>query len=225
MRFLLFVICLNDVAGLAWAGYQDLTLLEQQVTHFVQEELKERPGVSFRVGRFDRRLALAPCARSFVNWAEGGAFSVRSFVEVSCLEPAWRVRLPVTMNERRMAVVLTRGIRAGEVLSAADIKQVVLPDQNFNQDVLTELSQALGQVMRSGAPAGAWLRPFMIRAPIVVKTSQRVRVVVAGVGFTVEGEGMVLADGSIGDVVGVRMQNGQIVRGTVGQNGLIYLAR
>jgi flagella basal body P-ring formation protein FlgA len=64
----------------------------------------------------------------------------------------------------------------------------------------------------------------MVRPPVVVKMNQRVKVIDAGEGFSVEAEGMALANGRAGDVVMVRMQNGQLLHGVVSADGTVSLS-
>ena len=138
-------------------------------------------------------------------------------------EPSWRLRIPVAISEPRKGLVLLHPVQAGDALSADDVELAPLPASNMSRDVLNDPSQAVGQIMSSGAPAGMWLRSFMVRPPLVVKMNQRVRVVVSGEGFSVEAEGIATTNGRAGDVVVVRMPNAQLLRGVVGADGVINL--
>lgn len=222
MKRLLFIV----LAGLCWpvwAANQNLVQLEQLAQRFVKAELSQRPGASFQLGRLDRRLVLPACAAPEVAWSGGVAPSGNSFVDVYCVATGWRLRLPVTINEPRMGLVLTHAVRAGDMLSADDVQLVPVPDPRMNRDVLSDASQVVGQTMSSGAAAGIWLRSFMVKPPVVVKMNQRVRVIVAGDGFSVEAEGTSTANGRAGDVLAVRMPSGQLVRGVVSADGSISL--
>jgi flagella basal body P-ring formation protein FlgA len=221
-RFLLIVLL--SLCAPVWAANQNLGLLEQAARRFVQGELSQRPGASFRLGRFDRRLVLPLCAEPQVAWSDGAAPSGNSYVDVYCIDPAWRLRLPLAISEARMGLVLTHPMRAGDTLTADDVQLVAVPDPRMSRDVLSDPAQVLGQTMSSGVGAGIWLRSYMVRPPIVVKMNQRVRVVVAGDGFTVEAEGTSTANGRAGDVVAVRMPSGQLVRGVVSADGSVGLA-
>lgn len=221
-RLLLILLCVFCLP--AWAANQNLGQLEQLARRFVQAELSQRTGASFRLGRLDRRLVVPSCPNPMVAWADGVAPGGSSFVDVYCIDPVWRLRLAVTINEARKGLVLTHPVHAGDTLSADDVQLVPVPDPRMNRDVLTDPSQAVGQTMSSGAAAGIWLRSFMVRPPVVVKMNQRVKVVVAGEDFSVEAEGVATANGRAGDVLAVRMPTGQLVRGVVGADGSISLS-
>ncbi|WP_215777929.1 flagellar basal body P-ring formation chaperone FlgA [Paludibacterium sp. B53371] len=208
----------------ALAANQNLTLLEQMARSYVQGELSQRPQATFRLGRLDRRLALPACPAPQVAWADGAVPGGNTYIDLYCLAPAWRLRLPVAINETVLGLVLTRPVRAGDTLEPGDVRQAPLPDAAMARDVLSDPAQVVGQSMTSGAAAGIWLRNFMVRPPFVVKMNQRVRVVVSGDGFSVEAEGVAIANGRAGDVVTVRMPNGQLLRGVAGQDGVVSLS-
>jgi flagella basal body P-ring formation protein FlgA len=224
MKRLLLLVCCCLYLPSCWAANQNLNQLEQLVRRFAQMNLNQRPGVSFELGHFDRRLVLPQCPAPQTSWPEGEPPADSGFVDVSCQEPYWRVRLPIRVNEARMGLVLTHAVRAGDILSADDVQLVAIPDPRTNRDVLNSPSQAVGQTMTSGAVAGIWLRSFMVKPPLVVKMNQRVRIVAAGVGFSVEAEGVATANGRAGDVVAVRMPNGQLLRGVVSQDGTVSVS-
>jgi flagella basal body P-ring formation protein FlgA len=198
--------------------------LQRLAQDFVQSELSQRPNASFRLGHFDPVLVMPACADPQAAWADGAPPSGSSFIDIYCLDPAWRLRLPVLIREPRQGLVLTHPVAAGQILSADDIQLAPLPEGNMNSNVLSDPSQVVGMSMDSGASAGIWLRRSMVRPPVVVKMNQRVKVIDAGEGFSVEAEGMALANGRAGDVVMVRMQNGQLLHGVVSADGTVSLS-
>jgi flagella basal body P-ring formation protein FlgA len=222
-RFFLF-LCACLTLSPCWAANQNLGQLEQLARRFVQGEVGQRTGVGYELGHLDRRLVLPLCPAPQVNWPDGMLPSGSGFVDVSCQEPYWHVRLPIRINEARMGLVLTHAVRAGDTLSSDDVRLVPIPDPRTNRDVLSDPSQVIGQSMTSGAVSGLWLRSFMVKPPIVVKMNQRVRVVAAGDGFSVESEGISTANGRAGDVVAVRMPSGQMLRGIVSQDGSVSVS-
>lgn len=221
-RFFFLVLMVLSLP--AAAASQNLARLEQQAHAFVQGELSQRPGSSFRLGRFDRRLVLPACVDPQVSWSDGAEATGNTFVDVFCIDPAWRLRLPVAISEPRFGLVLTRPMRAGDTLGPDDVRQVPLPAQLVGRDLLSDPDQVVGQTMSSGASAGIWLRNFMVRPPVVVKMNQRVKVVVEGEGFSVQSEGVSTANGRAGEVIAVRMPNGQLLRGAVTPDGSVSLS-
>jgi len=221
-RLILILLCVCSAP--AWAANQNLAQLDRLAQRFVQDELSQRPNAHFRVGRFDQRLALPACANPHVAWSDGVAPSGNSFVDVFCVDPSWRMRLPVTISEQLMGLILRRAVRAGDTLVSSDVALAPLPEESMARDVLNDPAQAVGQTMGSGASAGVWLRSFMVQAPLVVKMNQRVKVVASGEGFSVEADGFATANGRAGDVISVRMPSGQLLRGVVGSDGVVSLS-
>ncbi|TDR81457.1 flagellar basal body P-ring formation chaperone FlgA [Paludibacterium purpuratum] len=206
------------------AANQNMALLEQLARSYVKGELSQRPQATFRLGKLDRRLAVPACVDPQIAWSDGAEPSGNTFLDIYCLSPGWRLRLPVSISDAAMGLILTRPVRAGDMLGPDDIRQVPLPDSSMARDILADPAQVVGQSMTSGAAAGIWLRSFMVRPPFVVKMNQRVKVVVSGDGFSVEAEGVAIANGRAGDVVPVRMPNGQLLRGVAGQDGVVSLS-
>jgi flagella basal body P-ring formation protein FlgA len=70
-------------------------------------------------------------------------------------------------------------------------------------------------------PAGATLRPDMLRAPFAVAQGQSVKLLFLGEGFRVSSEGRSLSNASIGQPAQVRTASGKVVKGTVQAPGVV----
>jgi flagella basal body P-ring formation protein FlgA len=219
-----FGVALSLLAVPALAANQDLAALRRGVEQFVRGELSQRPA-SFEVGRFDPHLAVPACAGVGMSWAAGTVpANGAAYVDINCPEFGWRLRLPVTVHEKRMALLLLHAVQMGDVLGPDDVRLVEAPPSGLGSGSLDQLQQAVGQVMRTGAQGGTWLRGYMLRAAFVVKMNQRVRVVASGDGFDVRAEGTATGNGAVGDVVAVRMASGSLIRGVVQSDGSVSVA-
>ncbi len=218
----LFLLLLLSCAAVVHAANQDLGRLEETARRFVAGELAQRQA-TFTVGRVDRRLAVPACGELLAGWAQGAKTTGSTLVDVSCPSLGWSLRVPVTIREARVGVVATRPLRSGEIVSANDVKLVALPDGAASQTVMTDLSQVIGQTMTSGVPVGGWLRSFMVRAPVVVKMNQRVKVMATGDGFSVGADGTAMGNAAAGEGVSVRMTSGRIIRGTVREDAVVIV--
>ncbi|KZE30044.1 hypothetical protein AVW16_13000 [Crenobacter luteus] len=211
--------CAFAVPALASGGW---AALDAPVRAFLDAELAPR-GVSYQLRRPAGRLALPACAAPQLSWPAGAAQSGNTFVEVGCAAAGWQLRYPVSIGEARVGVVTTRRIQAGETLSAADLKLAPLPNPALGGQVLDAPEAAVGQVVKSGLPEGAWLRRFMLVAPIVVRSNQPVLVRAQSDGFVVSAQGKALGNAAAGDEVSVRMPSGRQVRGRVQADGSVRL--
>ena len=90
--------------------------------------------------------------------------------------------------------------------------------------ILTDEQQALGRSAKLSIAAGRPLRSDMLRQPLVVQQNQTVKVVTRGPGFQVANEGRALNNGLAGQVVQVRLGNGQIVSGIARASGIVEIA-
>ncbi|GGY02171.1 flagellar basal body P-ring formation chaperone FlgA [Paludibacterium paludis] len=204
------------------AANQDLSRLEETARKFVAGELAQRKA-RWTIGRVDRRLAVPACDALFAGWAQGARQTGSTFVDVSCPSLGWSLRVPVSISETRVGVVANRALRAGETIGPDDVRLVDMPEGSATQTVLGDLSLAVGQTMTSGVPAGGWLRSFMVKAPVVVKMNQRVKVLAIGEGFMVSADGTAMANAAAGDSVPVRMGAGRVIRGTVREDGAVIV--
>lgn len=202
----------------AFAARQDLQVLSRVADQFLQGELAQR-AATWQLGRIDPTLSVPACPAPVAGWAEGAPTTGSTYVDLTCPSLGWRLRMPVRIQEKHLGVVLTRAVRAGEVLQPQDVRLADTGSSSVNGAILTELP--IGKVMLTAAPAGSWLRPFMVRLPLVVKMNQRVRVVAVGDGFAANADGVAMGNGSAGDVVVVRMQSGVQIRGVVKADGTV----
>lgn len=205
------------------AATQNLAVLEQAARRFVEQELRYRPA-TFTLGRLDARLALPACEQPLVGWSPGTSPSGNASLDLSCPGAGWSLRLPVVIAEKRVGVVATRPLKAGEVLTPADVRLAEMNSPVLGQNVLNRLDQAIGQGMKSSVPAGAWLRSFMLQQPDVVRTNQRVRVVAQGDGFAVNAEGTARGNAAAGEPVRVRMSSGRVVSGVAQDDGSVRVS-
>lgn len=205
------------------AATQNLAALEQAARRFVEQELRFRPA-TFTLGRLDPRLALPACEQPQVSWSAGAVPSGNSSLDLSCPAAGWSLRLPVTIAEKRMGVVATRPLKAGELLAPDDVRLAEMTSPALSRNVLNRLDQAIGQSMRSSVPAGAWLRSFMLQQPDVIRTNQRVKVLAQGDGFVAAAEGTARGNAAAGESVRVRMASGREVSGVAQADGSVLVS-
>lgn len=171
--------------------------------------------VEIEVGRLNPRLRLAPCARvetylpsAFKPWG-------RTRVGLRCLEGAtrWNVYLPITVKVFGPALVAASALPAGTVLGEADLVQAEVDLAAEPGAVLTEAAQAVGRTLARTVGAGDALSTGKVRPRLWFAAGDTVRLVAAGAGFSVQGEGRAIGPGLDGSTVRVRTESGRIVTG------------
>jgi len=127
----------------------------------------------------------------------------------------------VTVRVQAPVVVAARPLPSGRQLVAEDLSLQMAELTQLPAGVISNQEDALGKVLSYGVVAGNPLRQDMLRAPILVRQGQSVRLVAQGAGFKVSSEGKALNNAAIGQQVQVKAQNGQTVSGIVKPDGTV----
>jgi flagella basal body P-ring formation protein FlgA len=102
---------------------------------------------------------------------------------------------------------------AGAVLSAADLKPATVNLSASPSAALTASELAVGRVLARPLSPGDTLRDADLRARQWFAAGDNVRIVAAGSGWQIHGEGQALNPGLEGHTVRVRTESGRIVNG------------
>lgn len=175
------------------------------------------------VGELDPRLRLAPCNRVEPYLPVGARLWGRTRLGLRCVDGAspWNVFLPVTVKAWGPAWVLTRPVASGAVLTEADAVQAEVDWAAEASPVAAAPDQWVGQVAARALTPGLALRQAMVRAPSVFRAGAQVRVMAQGPGFAVASTGQALSEGTVGQTVRIRMDNGKVISGIVGESGTV----
>ena len=117
--------------------------------------------------------------------------------------------------------VAAQAISRGQALTSADI---VLREGDLTTlpaSVVADPSQLIGMTALNGIVSGAPIRRDLLRSEVIVRQGQNIKVISRGAGFAVSAEGKVMTDASLGAVVQVKMQGGQLVNGVVRPDGIV----
>lgn len=199
--------------------------IRKQVERFAAQQLAGQPGkVGIQVGEIDPQLRLDPCKRVEGFIPSGGRLWGKTTVGARCAAGAnWVIYVPVSVTVVAPVVVSARLLRNGSVLAAEDVTLQELDLTQLPSGVLTEIQSAVGQTLTTGLSPGYPLRQDMLRAPLVIRQGQSVRLVAGGGGFDVSAEGKALGNAAAGQTVQVRTGNGQTVSGTARADGSVEI--
>ncbi len=175
------------------------------------------------VGQLDERLRLSPCARIEPFLPAGARLWGRTRLGLRCLEGAtrWSVFLPVTVKAYGPAWVLTGDVVPGRVLVASDATEAEVDWASESSSVIADPSLWIGQMASRSLKAGQALRQSMVQAPHIFQAGAQVRVIAQGKGYVISAAGQALAAGASGKTVRIKLDNGKIVSGIVGENGTV----
>jgi flagella basal body P-ring formation protein FlgA len=110
------------------------------------------------------------------------------------------------------------------VLAADDLRSAEVNLAASPTPVLTRQSLAVGRTLARPLAAGDTVRASDLRARQWFAAGDTVRVVAAGAGWRISGEGLALAPGLEGQAVRVRTESGRIVSGVAVAERMIEVA-
>lgn len=221
-KFLCLLLCL----GLATAHAQQTAApVRKAIEDWLRVQTRDLPGqVSFEIGGLDRTNRLAPCQSFEVSRPSGTQTWGRTNVLVRCLSgPGWRVYVPVHVRIKTEYLVSARPISQGQVLTEDDVATQLGELSDLPARTVTDIGLAVGKIAAMTIPAGRPLRSDMLKAPLVVRQGQSVKVVSSGPGFQVSNEGRALNNAAEGQVVQVRLASGQVVSGVASGSGNVEI--
>ena len=220
--FLLILGLLGTMASAAHAAQQGMAEIRQAADAYARQQTAHLTGqVSVTVGAIEA-MQLAACAKLQAFMPLGAKLWGNSNIGVRCSQGAdWTVYVPVTVRVQAPVVVAARPLPSGRQLVAEDLSLQMAELTQLPAGVISNQEDALGKVLSYGVVAGNPLRQDMLRAPILVRQGQSVRLVAQGAGFKVSSEGRALNNAAIGQQVQVKAQNGQTVSGIVKPDGTV----
>jgi len=142
-------------------------------------------------------------------------------VEVSCPKASgWRLFVPVRIRRDQSVLVLTRGVAAGDTVSADMLAQETRDATRVVGAPLTDPSSAIGQTIRRALAAGSVLTAAHLRAPDAVRRGDQVTLISRQGGIEVRMAGRALAAGSLGERISAEnMSSHRRVQGVVMGDG------
>lgn len=222
MRILLTLLacCLLSSAAVA---QQDPVPVRKAIDDWLRIQTAGLPGqVSYEIGGMDAGNLLAPCPSFEVSRPAGARTWGRTSVMVRCLaDSGWRIYVPVHVRIKASYLVTARPLAQGQAVGETDLATQSGDLSELPANILTEAGQAIGKVAAASIPAGRPLRADMLKTMTVVRQGQTVRVISHGQGFAVANEGRALNNAVAGQLVQVRLGNGQVVSGIAKSDGTI----
>jgi flagella basal body P-ring formation protein FlgA len=223
-RFLFgLLLCCAPVSLIHAAA--DHGAVRKAIESWLNSQTQDLPGqVSYEIGNIDRTNQLAPCDNIDVSRPSGAQTWGRTNVLVRCLgEAKWRIYVPVQIHVKAEYLVASRPISQGQVIAEDDLVTQIGDLADLNARTLTDMRLAVGKVAAMAIPAGSAMRSDMVKALLVIRQGQTVRVISRGPGFEVANDGRAMTNGAEGQIVQIRMGNGQVVSGRATGIGTIEI--
>lgn len=218
-RYFILLLLLLPCAALAAA--QNVASIKREVVAFVKSQTANLPGeVTVEIGTVDPNLSLPTCPHLIPFLAAGSKLWGNSTVGVKC-EGKWSLYVPVKVRVMAMVVVSARPLSQGMTIGPADILLRKEDLASAPPGILTDMSDAIGKTLGTSIASGYPVSAGMLKAPLVIRPGQYVKLISRGPGFQVTSSGIALGSASEGQIVQVRTPSGQIVSGTAEAGGVV----
>lgn len=225
MRFLILIFLVH-LASTTASAQQPFEPVRKAVADWLQIQNQGLPGeVSVDISPLDAANQLRPCQAFDVSRPAGARAWGKTNVMVRCLDEAnWRVYIAVHIRVKAPYLIAARPIAQGQVVVEDDLTSQTGDLSELPANILTDPERAVGQVAAANIPLGQPLRANQLKAQTVIRQGQTVRAVSRGPGFAVANEGRALNNAVVGQLVQVRLGNGQVVSGIAKATGIVEIS-
>jgi flagella basal body P-ring formation protein FlgA len=198
--------------------------LEKEIKRYIQKS-PSVTGLRVELELLDPGISPPPCVGGSVEvgTAMGARIWGRTTLQLRCAKAAWMINVPVNIHVFGDYVVATRYLPFGQKIEPGDIRVVegdlsLLPD-----DVLRSPKGAYDRVLSRPLQMGSAIGLNDLKESTVIKVGDPVRLLLGGKDFEVSGEGTAQTAGMLGDMVRVRIADGQILQGKVIRPGVVLV--
>ena len=190
--------------------------LDKEITRFIQKSPSVN-GLRVQAEQLDPNIVVPACVGGVIEISAqpGARVWGRTILQLRCARAGWMVNIPLNIRVFGDYVVASRYLPFGQKIEPGDIRVIegelnLLPD-----DVLRTPKGAYDRVLSRPLQMGSPIGLNDLRESSVIKVGDPVRLVLSGKDFEVSGEGIAQTSGMIGDMVRVRLADGQVLQGKV----------
>ena len=190
--------------------------LEKEIFRFVQSSPAIN-GLRVQLELVDPNVTVPACVGGSVQISAqpGARIWGRTMLQLRCAKAGWMVNVPFNIRVFGNYVVASQYLPAGQKLEPSDIRVIEGELSTLPDDVLRTPKNAydrvLGRSLQMGSPVGL----NDLKESSVIKVGDPIRLILKGKDFEVSGEGVAQTAGMIGDMVRVRLADGQVLQGRV----------
>ena len=223
MHFLVRVVLLFCFAGsVAQAALPPD--LEKEIKRYIQKSPSVN-GLRVEPEFLDPSITLPPCVGGSIEigTAMGSRLWGRTTLQLRCAKAAWMINVPVNIHVFGDYVVASRYLQFGQKVESGDIRVVEGDLSLLTDDVLRSPKAAYDRILNRALQMVAPIGLNDLKESTVIKVGDPVRLLLGGKDFEVSGEGIAQTAGMLGDMVRVRIADGQILQGKVMRPGVILI--
>lgn len=190
--------------------------LERDIFRFVQSSPAIN-GLRVQPELVDPNITVPACIGGSIDISAqpGARVWGRTTLQLRCAKAGWMVNVPFNIRVFGSYVVASQYLPAGQKLEPGDIRVIEGELSALPDDVLRTPKNAYERVLNRPLQMGSPVGLNDLRESSVVKSGDPVRLLLRGKDFEVSGEGIAQTAGMIGDMVRVRLADGQVLQGRV----------
>ena len=198
--------------------------LEKEIKRYIQKSPSVN-GLRVEPEFLDPSITLPPCVGGSIEigTAMGSRLWGRTTLQLRCAKAAWMINVPVNIHVFGDYVVASRYLQFGQKVESGDIRVVEGDLSLLTDDVLRSPKAAYDRILNRALQMGAPIGLNDLKESTVIKVGDPVRLLLGGKDFEVSGEGIAQTAGMLGDMVRVRIADGQILQGKVMRPGVILI--
>lgn len=223
MRFLFRGVLLFCFMG----SYSQAALppdIEREIKRYIQKSPSVN-GLRVEPEFLDPSITLPPCIGGSVEIgvAMGSRLWGRTTLQLRCAKAAWMINVPVNIHVFGDYVVASRYLQFGQKVESGDIRVVEGDLSLLADDVIRSPRAAYDRILSRPLQMGAPIGLNDLKESTVIKVGDPVRLLLGGKDFEVSGEGTAQTAGMLGDMVRVRIADGQVLQGKVIRPGVVRI--
>lgn len=208
--FSLIILTTTSIFSLQLFGSVSTSELEQSVIEFVENKLHEESSSpqDFEVAITSTHSYqnIPACSQALNINIENHSYNLKHLsVRVQCNDPRkWHIRVPVKIKNYKDIIVARHYISRNQILTKHDI---AISRQDVNEirgDYFTDHQDVLGTVAQRNIQPDSVVQGNMIKAALVIKRGENVRVIAQNTGLSIEMNGTALSNAAKGDIIKIR---------------------
>jgi flagella basal body P-ring formation protein FlgA len=214
MRFWAFVLTAYFLGTSAQAALPPD--LEKEIKRFIQKSPNVN-GLRVEVEFLDSNLNVPACVGGTIEISANPGTRIwgKTTLQLRCAKAAWMINVPLNVHVFGDYVVASRYLPFGHKLDQADMRVLEGDLSLIPDDVLRTPKIAYERVLSKPLQMGSPIGLNDLKESTVIKAGDPVRLILTGKDFEVSGEGVAQSPGIVGDMVKVRLADGQVLLGRV----------
>jgi flagella basal body P-ring formation protein FlgA len=190
--------------------------LDREINRFIQKSPSVN-GLKIQAELTDPNITVPPCVGGAIEISTqpGARVWGRVNLQLRCAKAGWMVNVPFNIRVFGEYVAASRYLPFGQKIEPGDIRVIEGELNLMPDDVLRSPKAAYDRILSRALQMGSPIGLNDLKESSVIKVGDPVRLVLSGKDFEVTGEGVAQSTGMIGDMVRVRLADGQVLQGKV----------